>query len=335
MRELDMRLKSFLLAIAIGLTAKTVCAQSDKALPDPPGSPPSQTAPEEDTGDRGLGGLIPDDIAFVQDVVYTTSKSDTGQEIKLTFDAFFPKKSGDKPLPVFVYIHGGGYVMGSKDMGRGLCVAMARGGYFAATIRYRFAQESKLPAAADDVQQAIRFLRSNASELAIDPERIGVMGHSAGGHLCAYLGTASNDKDQVAEADVSCAVACVVDFFGPTDFEGLLTTPSDRMAVRLFGPLEAESMRSVMRSISPVHFVDAGDSPMLIIHGTEDDLVPIRQSELLFEKLQSAGVKAEFMKVEGAGHDNMNRDVYRQATKFLDDHLGGNASGVSGRRSEE
>lgn len=288
----------------------------------------------EDVGDALRGFEVPEDLVFVENVVYATAKSDAGQEIELTFDAFFPKQAGDQPLPVFVYVHGGGYTMGSKEMGRGVCIAMARGGYFAATVRYRLAQESKLPAAANDVQNAIRFLRTNADELLIDPDRIGVMGHSAGGHLCAYLGTASNDKNQRAEADVTCDVACVVDFFGPSDFESLLNSSNERLTTGLFGRLEEERLRQVMRDISPIHFVDADDPPMLIIHGTDDDLVPIQQSIALYEKLQAAGVKSRLIKVEGAGHGFLNRDVYRQAARFFDDQLGGHAADRLERRDE-
>ena len=273
---------------------------------------------------------IPDSIELVRDVVYATAPIANNETIELTFDAAFPKRTQDKPLPAVVYIHGGGWRMGSKDSGLRPSIALALGGYFACTIQYRLTDQATYPAAVHDCKAAIRFLRANAEHLGIDPNRIGVWGHSAGGHLSALLGTSGNSQvldgsvgAPEVETTLSAAVHCVVDISGPTD---LSRDVDDGMISQwLGGPVRDNPDRA--KEASPLTYIDANDPPVLIIHGTEDRLVNIDRHSRVFETaLREAGVAVELLEVKGGGHVISERRAYRRAAEFFDQHLGGNAA---------
>jgi acetyl esterase/lipase len=125
-----------------------------------------------------------------------------------------------KPMPVIVWIHGGAWIGGNKDSGIPLLLPFAKRGYLGASISYRFSKEAKFPAQIEDCKCAIRFLRAKAKEFNIDPERIGVWGASAGGHLSAMLGTAGDVKELEGSGGwegFSSRVSAVCDWFGPSD----------------------------------------------------------------------------------------------------------------------
>ena len=160
--------------------------------------------------------VVPDNLEFLKDVVYGKVGD---RELKL--DILRPKQPPAEPMPVVVYIHGGGWAAGNKASMPGLCNRLADQGYFCVSVGYRFSQEAVFPAQIEDTKCAIRFLRAHAKEYKINPDRIGVWGHSAGGHLVALLGTAGDAKDLEGTGgwqDQSSRVQCVIDCFGPTDF---------------------------------------------------------------------------------------------------------------------
>jgi acetyl esterase/lipase len=311
--------------------------------PPPPSAPPQRPQPQG----GGQGGALlrlPPDVEAVRDVVYATATNDDGSTHDLLMDTFFPKVSGDEPLPAIVYIHGGGWSQGSKEIGGPYSAMLASGGYFSASINYRLVQHARFPACMNDVKAAIRFLRANAEELGIDPDRIGVWGHSAGGHLSAYLGTTGNAPEthgDVGEHDDTAAhVACVVDFFGPADLSTLFNRRGrggggiDRVRRGLFGDGERNLIAETLRTSSPQAYVDSADPPFLIIHGTEDDLVPIDQSRAFHAALRAAGVTSELVEVEGAGHGIRDPEVLLKTAAFFDAHLGGDATGAMERLRE-
>lgn len=328
--------------------AKPTRAPDSPSLPDAPDdrkSPDSvpQTVQPRTMQRRPPDALerpipVPETLDVVRDVVYTQAPGADGAMIDLTFDAAYLKQSDGKPMPAIVYIHGGGYIEGAKENGLLLTYAFAQGGYFAVTINYRLAQQARFPAAVHDCKAAIRFLRANAEKLAIDPDRIGVWGHSAGGHLAAMVGTSGNSEaldGELAPTGVSSAVACVVDISGPTDFLKLFKIEAgndtdnsrrsiDTIELKWFGRRLAETP-DVARLASPMTYADSNDPPFLIMHGTEDKLVPIAQSELLNESLKAAGVNVTYVPVQNRGHVIPDRDAYRKVAEFFDAHLHGNA----------
>ncbi len=206
------------------------------------------------------------------------------------------------------------------------------GDYAAATINYRLSGEATWPAQIHDCKAAIRWLRANAPKYGIDPDRIGVIGASAGGHLAALLGTsggiATLEGDLGTHAGVSSRVKCVVDQFGPSDLLAMGDYPSridhnapESPESKLIGGALPEH-KDVARAASPITYVSRDDPPFLIFHGTEDPLVPFNQSERLAEALKAAGVSCTFVNVVDAGHgDFRSPEVGRRIRQFLDKHL--------------
>ena len=211
--------------------------------------------------------------------------------------------ASDKPLPLLIWVHGGGWAAGDKSGGNPAKLLMGQG-YAVAAINYRFSQHAPYPAQLHDCQAAVRFLRANSKKYNLDPDRFGVWGASAGGHLVALLGTTAGVKELDAEPDskVSDKVQAVCDWFGPTDLTKLVP-PGDAgnvVAKLVGGPLGEK--KGVAKTADPVNYLDADDAPLLIVHGTQDPLVPLSQSVYLYEAAKKAGVPCELIVLEGAGH---------------------------------
>ena len=224
----------------------------------------------------------------------------------LVMDVYHPT-NGVGTLPLVMYVHGGGWRMGDKDMLALMSgpTELLRRGYLVASINYRLAPEYKFPAMLQDAKCAVRFLRANAATFKLDPNRIGVMGDSAGGHLVALMGLtdASAGFEGTGWTNESSRVQAVVDLYGPTDFSGGGTNLS-RMAVRLFketfGPTNKTD--SIIQRASPVTYVSRSAPPFLIMHGNADGLVAIKQSVDLNERLKALGVDSTLLVITNYGH---------------------------------
>src|SRR5713101_8014594 len=156
---------------------------------------------------------LPDGVKALRDLEYVK-----GGHERQKLDLYLPEKS-DGPLPLIVWIHGGGWIGGNKENPPGL--EFLNRGYALASINYRLSQHAKFPAQIEDCKAALRWLRANAKTYNLDPDRIGVWGESAGGHLVALLGTTGDVKELEGEEgnpQQSSEVQAVVDWFGPTDF---------------------------------------------------------------------------------------------------------------------
>jgi acetyl esterase/lipase len=186
---------------------------------------------------------------------------------------------------------------------------LAAHGYFIATVEYRLSGEAPWPAQIDDCKEAIRWLRANASKYHVDPKRIGVMGHSAGGHLVACLGTLGADTslDVGDFTDQNSRVQAVVDEAGPVDF-----TPAGRPTIgtvmedhpgliKLFGGTYDAKTASWQQASAALH-VTSDTPPFLILHGEQDHLVPIHQAEEMADALKKAGIPYELIRVKNGGH---------------------------------
>jgi acetyl esterase/lipase len=189
-------------------------------------------------------------------------------------------------------------------------VRFVKEGYAVASINYRLSQHALFPAQIQDCKAAIRWLRANAGTYGYDPNRIGVWGASAGGHLVALLGTAGdvNEFDVGPNRGVSSRVQAVCDFFGPTDFTKMSSfwstmnhDAADAPEVRLIGGPVQENKDKVRRA-NPIAYITKDDPPFLIVHGDKDPLVPHNQSELLRDALQKAGVAVSLYTVTGGSH---------------------------------
>jgi acetyl esterase/lipase len=253
-----------------------------------------------------------------------------------------PRVMPKEKLPVIVFIHGGGWFEGHRNRGLAPLVHFAERGYLCATIEYRLSDEAKFPAQIEDIKTAVRFLRARAKEFHLDPERIGVWGQSAGGHLAALMGTSGNVKDLEGAGgwqEFSSRVNAVVDWNGPIDLlepnelERLMKQKQaegwKQIAMeRLFGGPVLENKEKAVRA-NPITYVTKDDPPFLIIHGDEDQAVGINQSQLLYDALKKAGVDVTFNVIKGAGHfgvdgvSPLESNLAAMMDAFFDKHLKG------------
>ena len=180
---------------------------------------------------------------------------------------------------------------------------LARAGFVAASVDYRLLRgnENRWPAQLDDVQRAVRWLRANAAKYNIDPNHIGAFGHSAGAQLAALLGMEdTRDNSDFALAKYSSRVQAVVDVSGPADFLKDHDADGDAFLTVFFGG-SYDKVPDVWRDASPVSHAAKSDAPFLIVHGTQDQSVPIAQAQELYDELKQAGVKVSFVKLDD-GH---------------------------------
>jgi acetyl esterase/lipase len=180
---------------------------------------------------------------------------------------------------------------------------LLRRGYLFASINYRLAPEYKFPAQIEDVKCAVRFLRAHASEYKLNPNRIGAIGTSAGGHLVALLGVSAGATDLEGKggwSDQSSRVQAVADLFGPTDLTMGAGGRAEQLGEAVFGAKSADD--PVLKRASPVTYVSKDNPPFLMMHGDKDPVVPLRHSESLLMKMKAAGVTSTLVVVTNAGH---------------------------------
>jgi acetyl esterase/lipase len=292
-----------LLAFGSGLLAQPQPGQK-------PGAPP---APR-----------IPAGVSVQRNLVYAR----VGEK-DLLLDLYLPQRAPG-PLPLILWVHGGAWRSGNKE--NSPAIRQAGRGYAVASINYRLSQEALFPAQIEDCKAAVRWLRANASQYNLDPDRIGAWGSSAGGHLVALLGASGGVKNlegNLGNLKYSSRVQAVVDFFGPTDFLQIGKFPSriahdapDSPESQLLGG-PAQQNPDKARRANPITYISKDDPPFLIMHGDQDQSVPLNQSELLSEALKKAGVEVTFQVVPGAGHGFGGPQVNATVDAFFDKHLKG------------
>jgi acetyl esterase/lipase len=273
------------------------------------------------------GDISPSATPLLIDLVYCTS--DDG--VKLTMDVYKPS-DGSGPFPTILYIHGGGWTSGDKTDGVGLFFReeLLRRGYIFTSINYRLAPKYSFPAPILDAKCAVRFLRENSEELDINPDRIGVLGGSAGGQLAALIATSQEMRDwDVGEFEgQSSQVAAVVDMFGPSDLLRMFQKSERLGFLQIFGA--ASSDDPILKTFSPVTYIDPTDPPFLILHGDQDLSIPLEQSQILYDTLIKNGVPVEMIIVKNAGHSFISMgarikpnmiELSQKVGEFFDQHL--------------
>lgn len=228
-----------------------------------------------------------------------------------------------QPAPVVIYVHGGGWIGGSRtsDIDNVRIIqrevaGLLNNGFVVASIDYRLGQ---FPAMIEDVKCSIRYLRANAAQYNIDPTRIGVMGASAGGHLSALAGLAGENVgwDTGEYSSQSSRVNAVVDISGPTD----LTTLNPTIVRAGFKTLN----RNFLEEASPINYISSRphtDPPLLIIHGEKDNVVPLSQAVRFYNKLRRKGQTANLRVVHNANHgiasvNNKNNEQSKKGNKDI------------------
>jgi acetyl esterase/lipase len=241
----------------------------------------------------------------------------------LKMDVYMPQGSG--PFPGVLVVHGGAWMMGSRVQLAAVADGLAKHGYTAAAISYRLAPKHPFPAQIYDCQAAVRWMRENASELKLDPARIGGFGYSAGGHLVALLGTLGDDdfrEEGVPNTAPSARLQAVVAGGAPCDFR-VMPAESRQIAYWLGGS-RAEKP-DAYRIASPATFITGDDPPMFFFHGARDLLVPAHSAQRMVGLLTTAGVAAEMHTIQHAGHIDalFDRNTLQLAMAFADRNLKG------------
>ena len=229
----------------------------------------------------------------------------------LAGDLYLPK--GLDKAPVVIAAHGGGWQVGSRASYKYWGPFLARNGYALFSIDYRLGKAGTYPASAYDIKAAIQFVRAKAADLGIDPERIGLMGDSAGGHLAALVGLAPDQFAAEYRSDpnyaVSANVKAVIGFYGVYDMlaqwqHDQIARPRDQIAEKHLGASPMQNRRVYFDS-SPLSYatVDRNRARFLLIHGTADDVVdPVTQSQVFQNALNQAGIYVRRFVIPGAGH---------------------------------
>jgi len=236
-------------------------------------------------------------------------------EIPLLLDIYVPETPIASPMPAIIWIHGGGW-RGKDKYPNPRADTLSKRGFFMVSINYRLSGIATYPAAIEDCKCSIRWLRANAEKYNVDPDRIGVGGGSAGGHLAMLVGCADETAGLEGNGGwegVSSRVQAICSLFGISDFVALseyeagLTAKFKvvRPAATAFlefldGTVEEKS--DDYRHASPINHVTKDDPPLIMIHGELDTIVPISQSETMYQAYQQVGADAELVRVTGADH---------------------------------
>lgn len=262
--------------------------------------------------------FISDEVHVTYDVEYGNVDGKSGR-LPLLLDVYQPRSWSSKLRPALLLIHGGGWIEGDKAGERDLASILVPQGYVAFAVNYRLcvvdSDQNRFPTALLDVRRAVRWIRAHASEYGIDPERLGAVGLSAGGHLAAILGTTDEFDPADPNSGVeSSRVACVVDTAGPTDFTDDANPPVGESIARVipicFGRPRAQ-IPHAYHDASPALLADSRAAPTLIVHGTADAVVPVGQSRRFEQALKAVGVPVKLVELPDEGH-GINRPDYRQ-----------------------
>jgi len=251
---------------------------------------------------------IPENIQEIKDIEY---KNING--ISLRLDMYIPKNV-QKPAPLLVFIHGGGWNHGKRSDYLTYLIPFAQKGYITATVSYRFLKDSTYPACIEDIQDAIKWFFRNGKTYGYDPDRIALIGGSAGGHLAllgAYGWHPVNSIPDSAILTPEHKIKAVVDIYGPIDF----TTEYARNH-RLITNFIAHSYQEkpeLYREASPIQYLNKNNPPTMILHGTSDNLVPISQSDTLKSRLDKLGVPCVYYRVPLLPHA---MDVAQRVNEF-------------------
>ena len=288
---------------------------ADGQMPaQPPADLPEECRPAGGMG-MGMGAQTSSLVPAAADVPYA-DLSDAQM-----LDIYLPE-TGDGPFPLVIFVHGGAFKMGDKAMSVSDFEPLVAAGYAVASLNYRLSGEALFPAQIEDVKAAVRWLRANAEEYNLDPDRFASWGASAGGNLAAMLGVTGDvedfDNPELGNAGVSSAVQATIDWFGPIDFAQMDAqfaaddvcdasaeshSAADSPESLLLGAALAD-VPELVAAASPLSYVSEADPPFFIQHGTADCNVPPAQSQQLADALLPVVGEdnVTLMFLEGAGH---------------------------------
>jgi len=237
---------------------------------------------------------------------------------KLKLDAYIPAGGGTRPGVMVIY--GGGWVLGSKELSEPLARMVAQQGFIAFAMNYRLAPFHPFPAAVEDVQASVSWVRDHAFEFGLDPARIGSIGGSAGGHLSAMLATLGEGR-----RDRGSRIAAAASWAGPMDLNPDQFGPDAQIYVDAFLQCIGQPCDpATIAAASPIAHVDPSDAPILLAQGEQDQLVLPQQAVNMADALEKAGVDHRLLLLPDAGHDErLIPPVEQPSFDFLHQQLGG------------
>ncbi|MGD9562865.1 MAG: alpha/beta fold hydrolase [Pyrinomonadaceae bacterium] len=258
------------------------------------------------------------------DVVYGSANN-----TPLKLDIWYPRDNPN-PTTTVVYIHGGGWIFGSKEGAVYQLLPYLERGWRVVNVEYRMAGNSLAPAAVEDTRCALRWIYRNAAQYKFDTSKIILTGHSAGGHLSLITGmlpdgTALDNRcyGDAKYGDVPMKVAAIVNWYGISDVNDLIEGPN----VKNYAKMWMGSMPNaadVAKRVSPLTYVRAGLPPIITIHGDKDDVVPYTQATRLHDALNKAGDVNKLITVKSGGHGMFSQadyaSAYDEIWKFLRDN---------------
>jgi len=270
--------------------------------------PGGERSQKEGIMDSETRPVDPSSVLFFPDICYGTADG-----IALFLDILRPAMPSREALPVVMHIHGGGWYTGDKRwvaQGQQLVrpnLLFASHGFFTISVNYRLSHQACFPAQLEDVKAAVRWVRAQASHYHLDAEHIGVWGNSAGGHLAALLGFTAdlpNLEGKSGSPGYSSRVQAVVDLWGAMELSAMWThTPETIQGITQLVGTSPHTHPDLLRRASPMTYLHKDAPPFLIVHGEQDKLVPVEQSDMLYHALQDAGVQATFLRIPEEGHD--------------------------------
>lgn len=258
------------------------------------------------------------------DVVYATANNTA-----LKLDVWYPH-AVNAPTPTLVYFHGGGWIFGTKESQVLQFLPFLEKGWRVVNVEYRMASNSLAPAAVEDARCALRWVYRNAKQYNFDTSKIVLTGHSAGGHLSLIAGMlpdgTSLDNNCYADekfGDVKMNVAAIINWYGITDVNDIIQGRNLKNYAAMWMGSQPNAAE-IAKRVSPLTYVRAGLSPVLIIHGDKDDVVPYSHATRLQEALNKARVKNDFYTIKGGGHGGFSQSeyvaAYEKIWKFLREH---------------
>src|SRR5262249_47717551 len=254
--------------------------------------------------------IAQEQVEIIPDVVYGHKDG-----LAMTFDVLKPKANANGPGFIFRGRGGGFTNYSPPQQAAQRFKALLDKGFTVIAVRQGSSPKYLIPDIVSDVRRAVRFIRHNAKQWGVDPNRMGVFGGSAGGHLALMLGTASDNGDPNAKEDFmkeSDRVASVVAYFPPVDLRTLargVNPPRNGGVLDRFPALNFEKEKAP--DYSPIVHVSSDDPPTLLVHGDKDSLVPVNNSKIIYEAFQKNNVKSQLIIIEGADHGFKGEDAKR------------------------
>lgn len=281
-------------------------------------------------------------VKQISNVVYAQVPSRGYDNVALKMDILKPETK--EKLPTVIFVTGGGFINANKDNFAQQRMEIAEAGYVVASIEYRVAPTAIFPEPLEDLKAAIRYLKANADKFNINPDKIALMGGSAGGYLVAMAGTTNDttEFDKGEYLDQTSNVQAVIDLYGLSDLTRVGEGLSEQIQQLHKSPAATESLwvngspvftgvdatinsapEKAMKA-NPIHYINKNTPPFLLMHGDQDTVVSPKQTEILHQALVEKGIESTRYVVKNAKHGGQywsQPEVVHTIIEFLDKHL--------------